>query len=426
MNNDFYNERENLFSRLRNAWNVFLNRNKMDEARYIPGSAYSSPNHRPRLKYGNDRSIVGAIYNRIATDASMIAIRHVKLDDDETYEETILSGLNNCLSLESNIDQTSQAFISDVVMSMLDEGVVAIVPVDTSVNMLDQNSFDILSMRTAKVIQWYPKHVRLQLYNDISGEREEITLPKLKVAIIENPFYSVVNERSSVAKRLIEKLNLLDAIDEQSSSGKLDIIIQLPYAIKSGLRQQQAEQRRKDLEGQLKDSKYGVAYVDGTEKVIQLNRAAENNLMAQIEYLTRMLYSQLSISEALLNGTADEKELINYYNRIISPIVSAIAKEFKRKFLTKTARSQGQSIMSFRDLFSMVTPERLADLADKLTRNEIASPNDLRKVIGWKPSKDAKADDLRNRTITQPATEEPGSEKLDVTNEFKKVIKKGE
>jgi hypothetical protein len=398
----------------------------MDEARYIPGSAYSSPNHRPRLKYGNDRSIVGAIYNRIATDASMIAIRHVKLDDDETYEETILSGLNNCLSLESNIDQTSQAFISDVVMSMLDEGVVAIVPVDTSVNMLDQNSFDILSMRTAKVIQWYPKHVRLQLYNDISGEREEITLPKLKVAIIENPFYSVVNERSSVAKRLIEKLNLLDAIDEQSSSGKLDIIIQLPYAIKSGLRQQQAEQRRKDLEGQLKDSKYGVAYVDGTEKVIQLNRAAENNLMAQIEYLTRMLYSQLSISEALLNGTADEKELINYYNRIISPIVSAIAKEFKRKFLTKTARSQGQSIMSFRDLFSMVTPERLADLADKLTRNEIASPNDLRKVIGWKPSKDAKADDLRNRTITQPATEEPGSEKLDVTNEFKKVIKKGE
>lgn len=406
----------NFISRLRTAWNVF--KDGLDDTRYIPGSVHSNPNHRPRLKYGNDRSIVGAIYNRIATDVSVTDMRHVRLDENNTYEDTIESGLNNCLSLEANIDQTNQAFMSDVVMSMLDEGVVAIVPVDTTVNLQKENSFDILSMRTGRIVQWYPKHVRVSLYNDNSGEKEEVTLPKSKVAIIENPFYSVVNERNSIAKRLIDKLNLLDAIDEQSGSGKLDLIIQLPFVVKSKLRQDQAEKRRKDLENQLKDSKYGIGYVDGTEKVIQLNRAAENNLMTQIEYLTRTLYSQLGISEAILNGTADEKELLNYNNRIITPIANAIVVEFKRKFLTKTARSQGQSIMVFRNLFSMVTPERLADLADKLTRNEIASPNDMRKQIGWAPSKSKESDELRNRNINKP---EPNGDKLDVTNEFDKV-----
>lgn len=413
MNNGF-----DIFSRLKSAWNLFLDRDRVAESRFIQGSTTSIPNHRPRLKYGNDRSIVGAIYNRIATDVSMVDIRHVRLNENDIYEETMESGLNRCLSLETNVDQTNRAFISDVVMSMLDEGVVAIVPVDTSVSLVNENSFDILSMRTGKIIQWHPKHVRVYLYNDNTGEKEEITLPKSKVAIIENPFYSVVNERNSIAKRLIDKLNLLDAIDEQSGSGKLDVIIQLPYVIKSELRQKQAEKRRKDLQDQLKDSTYGVAYTDGTEKVIQLNRPAENNLMAQIEYLTRMLYSQLGLSEAILNGTADEKEVLNYNNRIITPITSAIATEFKRKFLTKTAQSQRQSIMPFRNLFSMVTPERLADLADKLGRNEIVSPNDMRALIGLKPSKDKGSDELRNRNLNQP---DPNAEKLNVTNEFNKV-----
>jgi hypothetical protein len=367
--------------------------------------------------YGNEKSIVAAIYNRIATDVSVMEIRHVRVDENNSYVETINSGINNCLSLEANEDQTSQGFIQDVVMSMFDEGVVAIVPVDTSVNLMNQNSFDILSLRTARVVQWYPHHVRLLLYNDNRGEKEELTLPKSKVGLIENPFYSVVNEKNSVAQRLIAKLNLLDAVDEQSSSGKLDVIIQLPYVVKSKTRQEQAEQRRKDLQDQLKDSKYGVAYTDGTEKVIQLNRPAENNLMEQIEYLTRMLYSQLGISEAILNGTADEKELLNYYNRIIGPIASAISIEFKRKFLTKTAQTQGQSIMHFRNLFSMITPERLADLADKLTRNEIASPNDMRAVVGWKPSKAPGADELRNRNLNQSPAEPP----LDATKEFDKL-----
>jgi len=417
----------NIFSRLKSSWNLFLDRNKVEESKSVPGSVYSIPQHRPRLKYGNDRSIVGAIYNRIATDVSVTDIRHVRVDENDTFKETVASGLNNCLSLEANIDQTSQAFISDVVMSMLDEGVVAIVPVDTSVNLTEQNSFDILSLRTAKVVQWYPRHVRVYLYNDNTGEKEEITLPKAKVAIIENPFYSVVNERNSIAQRLITKLNLVDAIDEQSGSGKLDLIIQLPYVVKSSTRKTQAEQRRKDLEDQLKDSKYGVAYADGTEKVIQLNRPAENNLMAQIEYLTRMLYSQLGISEAILNGTADEKELLNYYNRIIGPITSAISKELKRKFITKTAQTQGQSILAFRDLFSIVTPERLADLSDKLTRNEIASPNDMRAVIGWRPSSAPGANELRNRNLNQQ-NQDPNQpvvqdQAINVTKDFNSVKK---
>jgi Phage portal protein len=417
------NNNMNIFSRLRAAaWNLFRDRNTIEESRMVPGAVYSTPQHRPRFKYGNDRSIVGAVYNRIATDVSVVDIRHVRTDENDTFVETIKSGLNSCLSLEANIDQTNQAFIADVVMSMLDEGVVAIVPIDTSVSLTANNSFDVLSMRTARIVQWYPKHVRVHVYNDTSGEKEEITLPKTRVAIIENPFYSVINERNSTAQRLISKLNLVDAIDEQSGSGKLDLIIQLPYVVKTDTRKKQAEARRKDLEDQLKDSKYGVAYADGTEKVIQLNRPVENNLMLQIEYLTRMLYGQLGISEAILNGTADEKELLNYNNRIISPITSAISKELKRKFITKTAQTQGQTIMAFHNLFSMVTPERLADLSDKLTRNEIASPNDMRSVIGWKPSKAPGADELRNRNLNQsePTNQEPN---INVTKEFDTVKK---
>lgn len=425
MNNSF--ERIPILKRLRSAWNVFVDREPREEAQYIPGSVHSIPQHIKRLNYGNERSIVGAIYNRIATDVSMVDIRHVRVDENDSYQETINSGLNRCLSLEANIDQTHQAFLSDVVMSMFDEGVVAIVPVDVSESLVDSNIFDILTLRTAKVVQWHPSHVRLQLYNDNVGEKQEITLPKSKVAIIENPFYSVVNERNSIAKRLIEKLNLLDAIDQASGSGKLDIIVQLPYVVKSEKRKEQANQRRQELQDQLKDSTYGVAYTDGTEKVIQLNRPAENNLMSQIEYLTRMLYGQLSISEAILSGTAEENELLNYNNRIIKPITSAIAVELKRKFITKTAQTQGQSIKPFTNLFSMVTPERLADLADKLTRNEIASPNDLRAVIGLKPSTEPGANELRNRNINQNQDgPTPKQEGLDVTSEFNKVQSKGE
>ncbi len=410
----------NFLGRIRSAWNVFSNRNIVEEAQ-TPGPAYSVPQYRKRFTGGNEKSIVGAIYNRIATDVSVVDIRHVRIDENEAFSETIDSGLNTCLTLEANIDQSHIDFLSDIVMSMFDEGVVCIVPTDTSVSLTNQNAFDILTMRTAKVVQWYPKHVRVLLYNDNRGEKEEITLPKTKVALIQNPFYSIMNERNSVAQRLIRKLNLLDAIDEQSGSGKLDLIIQLPYVVKSDTRKKQAEQRRLDLETQLKDSKYGVAYADGTEKVIQLNRPVENNLMVQIEYLTRTLYSQLSISEAILNGTADEKEMLNYNNRIINPIVSAIAVEFKRKFLTKTAQSQGQSIMGFRNMFDLVTPERLADLADKLTRNEIASPNDMRSVIGWRPSKAPGADELRNRNLNQQQPQDPNQQPVDVTSEFNKV-----
>jgi len=409
----------NFLGRLRSFWNVFTDRNPVEEAKTPIGPAYSVPQYRKRFTPGTERSIVGAIYNRIATDVSVVDIRHVRVDENGAYTETIDSGLNNCLSLEANVDQSHLDFLSDVVMSMFDEGVVAIIPTDTSVSLTNENTFDILTMRTSRVIQWYPQHVRVLVYNDRRGEKEEITLPKSKVAIIQNPFYAVINERNSIAQRLIAKLNLLDVIDEQSGSGKLDLIIQLPYVIKGDKKKEQAEQRRKDLEDQLKDSKYGVAYADGTEKVIQLNRASENNLMTQIEYLTRMLYSQLGISEAILNGTADEKELLNYANRIITPITSAISVELKRKFLTKTAQTQGQSIMAFRNLFNIVTPERLADLADKLTRNEVASPNDMRSVIGWKPSKAKGADELRNRNLNQ-ADPQP-NQPMNVTKEFSQV-----
>lgn len=400
-------------SRLRSAVNVFLDRNQREEYRVIHGPAYSIPQFKKRLSYGNEKSIVGAIYTRIAVDLSMIKFQHVRVDENDNFVETIDSGLNKCLTVEANIDQTNRDLLEDLVMSMFDEGSVAIVPTDTSESIIDANVFDILTMRTAKVIQWYPYHVRVHVYNEQRGEKEEITLPKKSVAIIQNPFYSIMNEKNGVLQRLITKLNLLDAIDEQSGSGKLDLIIQLPYIIKSKARQEQAEQRRKDIESQLKDSAYGIAYTDGTERITQLNRPVENNLMAQIEYLTRMLYGQLGISEKILDGSADEKEWLAYFNRVVEPIAVAISGEMKRKFISRTAQTQGQSIKYFRNLFSIVTPERLPDLADKLTRNEVASPNEIRTVLGWKPSKAEGADEIRNRNIAQPQPQP-----LDVTNEI--------
>ena len=387
-------------SRLKHAWNAFMNRDPT-EVDYDIGPAYYYRPDRPRLTRGNERSIVTAVYNRIALDVSDIDIRHVRLDPDGRYIEDIDSGLNNCLTVEANIDQTGKAFIQDVVMSMLDEGCVAIVPVDTTLNPKVTGSYDINSMRTGKIVQWYPQHVKVKLYNDQTGRKEEVTLPKSMVAIVENPLYAVMNEPNSTLQRLIRKLNLLDYVDEQTGAGKLDLIIQLPYVIKSNARRQQAEDRRADIERQLKDSKYGIAYTDGTERITQLNRPVENNLMKQIEYLTSMLYSQLGINQAVLDGTADEKTMLNYTNRSIGPIISAIVDEMKRKFLTKTARSQMQSIRYFKDPFKLVPVNEIAEISDKLTRNEIASSNEIRQIIGWKPSQDPAADELRNKNLNQ-------------------------
>lgn len=387
-------------SRLKHAWNAFMNRDPT-EVDYDIGPAYYYRPDRPRLTRGNERSIVTAVYNRIALDVSDIDIRHVRLDKNGRYIEDIDSGLNNCLTVEANIDQTGKAFIQDVVMSMLDEGCVAIVPVDTTLNPKVTGSYDINSMRTGKIVQWYPQHVKVQLYNDKTGRKEEVTLPKSMIAIVENPLYAVMNEPNSTLQRLIRKLNLLDYVDEQTGAGKLDLIIQLPYVIKSNARRQQAEDRRADIERQLKDSKYGIAYTDGTERITQLNRPVENNLMKQIEYLTSMLYSQLGINQAVLDGTADEKTMLNYTNRSIGPIISAIVDEMKRKFLTKTARSQMQSIRYFKDPFKLVPVNEIAEISDKLTRNEIASSNEIRQIIGWKPSQDPAADELRNKNLNQ-------------------------
>ena len=387
-------------SRLKHAWNAFMNRDPT-EVDYDIGPAYYYRPDRPRLTRGNERSIVTAVYNRIALDVSDIDIRHVRLDENGRYIEDIDSGLNNCLTVEANIDQTGKAFIQDVVMSMLDEGCVAIVPVDTTLNPKVTGSYDINSMRTGKIIQWYPQHVKVNLYNDKTGRKEEVTLPKSMVAIVENPLYAVMNEPNSTLQRLIRKLNLLDYVDEQTGAGKLDLIIQLPYVIKSNARRQQAEDRRADIERQLKDSKYGIAYTDGTERITQLNRPVENNLMKQIEYLTSMLYGQLGINQAVLDGTADEKTMLNYTNRSIGPIISAIVDEMKRKFLTKTARSQMQSIRYFKDPFKLVPVNEIAEISDKLTRNEIASSNEIRQIIGWKPSQDPAADELRNKNLNQ-------------------------
>ena len=404
-----------LGQRLQHAWNAFVGRDPTAEY-YDSGPGYSYRPDRPRFARRNERTIVNAIYNRIAMDVASVAIKHVRLDKNGRYLETIDSSLNNCLSLEANIDQTGRAFIQDVVMSLLDEGCVAIVPVDTSFDPTKTNSYDILTMRTGKILEWRPTQVQVRVYNDRTGEKQDIWVPKSTVAIIENPLYAVVNEPNSTMQRLIRKLNLLDAVDEQSSSGKLDLIIQLPYIIKTDARRQQAEARRKDIETQLSGSKYGIAYTDGTERITQLNRPIENNLMKQIEYLTSMLYSQLSFHQSILDGTADEKTMLNYNNRTIEPIISVIVDEMKRKFLTKTARSQMQSIAFFRDPFKLAPINDLAEIADKFTRNEIMSKNEFRQVIGMKPSDDPKADQLINSNINQAAqpTTEPVAENSEV------------
>ena len=385
--------------RLKHSWNAFFSR----DPTYIyrdTGPSYSYRPDRPRFTRGNERSIVTSIYNRIALDVAAVSIQHVRLDDSGRFLEPINSGLNNCLTLEANIDQTSRAFIQDVVISMFDEGCVAIMPVDTSSDP-EKGSYDIETMRTGQIIEWYPRHVKVRVYNDRTGQKEDIVCSKDTVAIIENPLFAVINEPNSTMQRLIRKLNLLDYIDEQSGSGKLDLIIQLPYIIKTDARRQQAEQRRRDIEEQLSGSKYGIAYTDGTERITQLNRSVENNLMKQIEYLTSMLNSQLGITTTIMDGTADEKTMLNYNNRTIEPIVSAIVDAMKRTFLTKTARSQKQSILFFRDPFKLVPVNDLAEIADKFTRNEIMTSNEIRQIVGMRPSDDPKADELRNSNINQ-------------------------
>ncbi len=388
-------------SRLKHAWNAF-NGNAQINYQNL-GMSYAYRADRPRLSRGNERSIVTSVYNRIALDVAALKIQHVRLDENERFISVIQDGLNNCLTVEANVDQTARAFIQDVVISMFDEGSVAIVPVDTTTNPNITGSYDIQSMRVGQILDWYPMHVRVRVYNELTGKKEDIVLPKSTVAIIENPLYAVINEPNSTMQRLIRKLNLLDVIDEQSGSGKLDLIIQLPYVIKTEARRQQAENRRKDIEGQLSGSKYGIAYTDGTERITQLNRSVNNNLMTQIEYLTSMLYSQLGITQSILDGTADEKTMLNYNNRTIEPIVSAIVDEMKRKFLTKTARSQLQSISFFRDPFKLVPVNDIAEIADKFTRNEIMTSNEIRQVVGMRPSDDPKADELRNKNLSAPS-----------------------
>ena len=391
----------NFGSWLKHKWNAFVNKDPY-AYRGDVGSGYSYRPDRPRMTRGNERSIITAIFNRIALDVAAISIKHVQLDDNERYVKTIDSGLNNCLTLEANIDQTGRAFVHDATMSMLDEGSVALVPVDTDVDP-ETSSYKIETMRTGKVIEWYPQHVKVRLYNDRTGRRDDVMLPKKMVAVIENPMFAVINEPNSTLQRLIRKLNLLDVVDEQSSSGKLDLIIQLPYVIKTDARRQQAEKRRQDIEQQLSGSKYGIAYTDGTERITQLNRSVENNLMKQVEFLTSMLYSQLGITQSILDGSADDKTMLNYYNRTIEPIVAALVDEMKRKFLTKTARSQGHSIMFFRDPFKLVPVGELAEIADKFTRNEIMTSNEIRQIVGMRPADDPKADELRNKNLSEPA-----------------------
>lgn len=407
-------------ARLQHAWNAF--RNKDPSVHYNDiGPGYGYRPDRVRFTRGNERSIVTSVYNRITLDASAINIYHARLDDNNRFTEIIESGLNTCLTLEANIDQTARAFFQDAVMSMLDEGCVALVPVDTTLDPSVTGSYDIQSMRTAQILEWYPEHVKLRLYNEKIGRKEDIILSKSTVAIIENPLYSVMNEPNSTMQRLIRKLNLLDVIDEQSGSGKLDLIIQLPYVIKTDARRRQAEERRQEIENQLTGSKYGIAYTDGTERITQLNRAVDNNLMSQIEYLTSMLYSQLGITQSILDGTADDKTMLNYYNRTIEPIISAIVDEMKRKFLTKTARSQKQSILFFRDPFKLVPVADISEIADKFTRNEIMTSNEIRQIVGMKPSDDPKADELRNSNISEPAVE---SKEADASVEVANFIEK--
>lgn len=391
-----------LGERLKKGWNAFRN-NKDPTFEQAQWNVYSSTFRPDRLRLtgGNEKSIITAIYNRIALDVASISIKHVRVDDNGRYKEEIKSPLNNVLTLDANTDQTGRALIQDAVMSMFDEGVVAIVPVDVKGDPILSDSYEIYTIRTAKILEWYPEHIRISMYDERTGKRNEIVIPKRIAAIVENPFYAVMNDRNSVLKRLVRKLNLLDAVDEQSASGKMDLIIQLPYAAKTPLKKQQAEDRRHDIESQLIDSKYGIAYIDGTEHVVQLNRAVENNMMSSIEYLTSMLYSQLTLTPEVMNGSAKEEVMLNYNNRTVEPIIAAIVDEMNRKYLTPTARTQGQRIQYFREPFRLVPINGIADIADKFTRNEILSPNEIRGIVGFRPSDDAEADKLRNRNINQ-------------------------
>ena len=416
--------------RIQHAWNAFFNnRDPTEHYTYQDlGVSYGYRPDRMRFSKGNERSIITSIFNRIAVDCAAVDIKHVKLDENGRYEKDAESGLNYCLTQEANIDQTGRAFIQDVIMSMMDEGCVAIVPVDTTLDPKKTESFDIKSLRTGKILEWYPAHVKVRVYNDRTGKKEDITLPKKFVGIVENPFYAVMNEPNSTLQRLIRKLNLLDAIDEQSGSGKLDLIVKLPYSVKTPTKRSQAEDRRKDIEEQLAGSKYGIAYIDATESVTQLNRPVENNLMKQIEYLTSTLYGQLSITQGVMDGTADEKTMLNYNNRTVVAFLTPVVEEMKRKFLTKTARSQSHSIMFFMDPFKLVPIDQFAEIADKLTRNEIATSNEIRQKIGWNPSKDPKADQLRNSNITQPeeSTAEQSQEYKSISEEIKELNEGGE
>ena len=391
------------FTRFQNAWNAFIGRDPTNRFLYNENwsGGYSYRPDRSRMNYGNERSIISSIYNRISVDCAAITIQHVKTDENNRYLETISSKLNNCLTLDANLDQTGRALIQDIVLSMFDEGCVAVVPTDTSVDPNRTDSYDILALRTGRITEWFPYYVRIEVYNENTGQKQQIMMNKKDVAIIENPLYAVMNEPNSTLRRLIRKLNLLDAVDEQSSAGKLDLIIQLPYTIRTEQRKKQAEDRRADIERQLAGSKYGIAYADATEHITQLNRPVENNLMDQVQYLTSMLYSQLGLTENIFNGTADEQTLLNYYNSTVEPILSAITDEFKRKFLTKTARTQHQSIMFFRDPFKLVPINNIAEIADKFTRNEILTSNEIRGIIGFKPSDDPKADQLINSNLNQ-------------------------
>ena len=392
-----------LGARLKHAWNVFT-ANETVGARWDIGPSYFYRPDRPIFSRGNERSIITSVYNRIALDVAAITIQHVRLDDEGRFTSVMNTSLNDCLSFEANLDQTGRAFIQDIVQSMLDEGCVAIVPVDTDIDP-DEGSYKIETMRTGKILEWYPQHVKVRVYNEQTGKKEDVLVSKRTVAIVENPFYAVMNEPNSTMQRLIRKLNILDAIDEQSGSGKLNLIIQLPYVIKTEARRQQAEKRRKDIEEQLSGSKYGVAYTDGTEHVVQLNRPVDNNIMSQIEYLTSMLYSQLGLTQTIMDGSADDKTMLNYLTRTVEPILSAIVDEMKRKFLTKTARSQKQSILFFRDPFKLVPVSEIAEIADKMTRNEIMTSNEIRQKIGMTPSKDPNADKLRNSNLSAPKEE---------------------
>lgn len=387
---------------LRHAWNVFTNQDDRFKAQPSGGSyGYGGRPDRLRLRIPNERSIISSIYTRLSIDVASVDMRHVRLDEENRYIDDIASGLNNCLTVETNLDQAARAFRQDVAMTLFDRGVAVLVPIDTSINPQQTGGFDILTLRVGDVVSWFPQHVRVNLYNEATGAREEITLHKSTVAIIENPLYAVMNEPNSTLQRLLRKLNLLDVIDEQSASGKLDLIIQLPYVIKSEARREQAEQRRKDIEFQLKGSQYGIAYTDGTEKITQLNRPAENNLMGQIEYLTAMLYGQLGLTEEVMNGTADEKAMLNYWNRTIEPVLTAMVESMRRSFLTKTARTQKQTVQFFRDPFRLVPIENIAEIADKFTRNEIMTSNEMRQVVGMSPHPDPKADQLLNSNMPQ-------------------------